>query len=393
MTQVTQLNFGAIFDSLPTPFLVMDTHFNIVAQNPAYLDATLRSRDGLIGVNIFTTFPARAESRRILQESFERVRHRGVIDRIPMVSFALPLGDHFEERLWSCTHVPICNKYGEVAFLLKNTRDISKLREPKALADEASTVRVSLDGPSRGRVESSRILTHTLSAAVHHLFHSLMQASNFICVLRKPDLVFEFAGHAFLRLAGGRDLIGKPLCEALPEIAIPNFLRELENVLQTEEVFVARKVRFSLRNTRDGVEEHYLDFVAQPIAGPDSEVTALLVLGHDVTNEVRTEQSQALLIRELHYGVTNLLATLQAVGTSTAKSSATIEEFQKGYASRLALLADVMTRPFDHSVSSRHLRSRDVSPHSYDQDLRGRPSDPSVDAPSHHCDSLKHGGS
>ena len=48
----TELDFEAVFNSLPTPLLVMDRDFTIVALNQAFLDATARSRDELIGINI-----------------------------------------------------------------------------------------------------------------------------------------------------------------------------------------------------------------------------------------------------------------------------------------------------------------------------------------------------
>ena len=64
----TRLDFEAVFNSLPVPWLVMDRDFNIVALNQAFLDATVQSREALAGTNIFTAFPAAEESRHILQE-------------------------------------------------------------------------------------------------------------------------------------------------------------------------------------------------------------------------------------------------------------------------------------------------------------------------------------
>ena len=41
-----------------------------------------------------------------------------------MVSYSVAVNGRTEERLWSCTHVPILGKDGQTAFLLKNAQDM-----------------------------------------------------------------------------------------------------------------------------------------------------------------------------------------------------------------------------------------------------------------------------
>ncbi len=86
---LTELDFESIFNSLPAPFLVMDRDFTIVAVNQAFLDATRRPPESLIGINIFVAFPGPEESRKVLQESLERARDKGIADEMPAVSYAI----------------------------------------------------------------------------------------------------------------------------------------------------------------------------------------------------------------------------------------------------------------------------------------------------------------
>ena len=58
------MDFEAVFNSLSMPTMVMDANFSIAAVNQAYLDATGRDRESLIGVNVFAAFPAEGECRR-----------------------------------------------------------------------------------------------------------------------------------------------------------------------------------------------------------------------------------------------------------------------------------------------------------------------------------------
>jgi len=380
--QNTQLDFEAVFNSLPAPWLVMDRDFNIVALNQAFLDASVQSREALAGSNIFTAFPAAGESRHILQDSLERVRNKGVVDVLPSVSYAVAVNGGTEERFWCCTHAPVRDKTGQVAFLLESAQDISELRPSKGLAGLDSAAAGETD-PQAGDIQ---VLNQTLLATVQQLGRLVMQAPSFMCVLRGPNLVFELVNIAFSMLAGGRDLIGKTLREGLPESEGQDYPRLLENIFKSGEVHVGRKTRILLQDAPDcEIEEHYIDFVAQPIMGASGEVTGIFIEGNDVTDHVRTEQRQALLIRELHHRVRNTLAMVQGVMTTTAKTSANIEEFQGAFSGRIASLARthaVMTEQPQQSVSFQQLLTQELGPYSDNQGLRIRLSGPAVDLPS-----------
>lgn len=59
----------------------------------------------------------------------------------------------------------------------------------------------------------------------------------------------------------------------------------------------------------------------------------------DISERKRTEEQQALLVRELHHRVKNTLATVQAIMGSTARSSDTIEDFKSALIGRIGSLA------------------------------------------------------
>ncbi|MEI9805640.1 MAG: HWE histidine kinase domain-containing protein [Pseudolabrys sp.] len=59
----------------------------------------------------------------------------------------------------------------------------------------------------------------------------------------------------------------------------------------------------------------------------------------DITERKRSEEQQALLVRELHHRVKNTLATVQAIMGSTARSSESIEDFKTALIGRIGALA------------------------------------------------------
>lgn len=114
------------------------------------------------------------------------------------------------------------------------------------------------------------------------------QAPGVMAIVEGPDHVFTLANRAYLDLVGGRDIVGRPVAEALPEVVEQGFVTLLNSVRDQRAAFVGRHVRILL-GTRDGGEpaEHYLDFVYQPIVDTAGEVDGIFVQGHDVTEQHR----------------------------------------------------------------------------------------------------------
>ena len=109
-------------------------------------------------------------------------------------------------------------------------------------------------------------------------------APGFMAVLSGPDHVFDLANSAYLRLVGHRDIIGKTVCEALPEISGQGFVRLLDQVYETGKPFSGVSVDVILRREEDGAaEKRLVDFVYQPIVGEDGRVTGIFCEGYDVT--------------------------------------------------------------------------------------------------------------
>ncbi|HEX6587465.1 MAG TPA: ATP-binding protein [Longimicrobiales bacterium] len=112
-------------------------------------------------------------------------------------------------------------------------------------------------------------------------------APAFMCVLRGPRHVFELANDNYLRLVGGRDVLGKPVREALPEIAEQGFDRLLDGVLETGEPYVGESVAVNIVQADGRIEQRLLSFVYQPISEPDGSRSGVFVQGIDVTEMMR----------------------------------------------------------------------------------------------------------
>ena len=113
------------------------------------------------------------------------------------------------------------------------------------------------------------------------------QAPSFIVAFRGPDQVYEFVNEAYYQLVGHRDIVGKPLLEAIPEIRDQGFKELLDRVRETGQRWVGRETPVVLARTPDApLETRYLDMVFQPLSEADGTRSGVVVHGSDVTDHV-----------------------------------------------------------------------------------------------------------
>ena len=303
------LDYAGLFDASPNPYLVLDRRLHIVGANRAYLDATKCRLQDIVGRWAWDAFPTDPKTLRQSVASFERAIRDRRPDTMALLRFDIPRpeaeGGGFEEHYWSIVHAPVLDGTGEVALVLQHPIDVTEL---KRLRDAAEGRRSDLKPAQRGIFERALAVHEanlSLQAEAEGLRRLFAQAPGFMCVLRGPEHRFELANAAYARLVGGRDLVGRPVREALPELEGQGFFELLDRVYATGEPFVGRGVEVSLRAGQDDAPEpRFLDFVYQPIADEAGNVSGIFVQGNDVTAAKRgeerlrqTEVRQSFLLR------------------------------------------------------------------------------------------------
>lgn len=166
------------------------------------------------------------------------------------------------------------------------------------------------------------------------------QAPTFMAMVSGADHRFELVNPEYRKLIGGRDVIGLPIAVALPEVAEQGYTALLDQVFKTGDPLKRMSDRVLLkRNEHGALEERFADFVYQPIRDNNGKVTNIFIQGSDVTERVRAESHQKLLINELNHRVKNTLASIQSIVSQTLRGVQTKEEASDAINSRILALS------------------------------------------------------
>ena len=125
------------------------------------------------------------------------------------------------------------------------------------------------------------------SERLHALFR---QAPGFIQILRGAQHVFEFVNAAFVRMVGERELLGKPIREAFPEVEGQAYFEMLDQVFRSGMPFAVSESAVVLqRRPYAPAAQLYVDIVCQPMLDADGHVSGIFIEGVDVTERRLTK--------------------------------------------------------------------------------------------------------
>jgi serine phosphatase RsbU (regulator of sigma subunit) len=128
-----EIDYAALFAGTPSPYLVLGPDLVIVDVNRAYLQATGRSHDDLVGQYLFDAFPDNpadpdADGVRNLNASLHRVLTSRRPDTMALQKYDIPLvhrPGQFEERWWSPINTPVLAPDGTVAWIIHRVEDVT----------------------------------------------------------------------------------------------------------------------------------------------------------------------------------------------------------------------------------------------------------------------------
>ena len=159
---------------------------------------------------------------------------------------------------------------------------------------------------------TNRVRSQRMQAEREHLLRELeversrleemfRQAPSFLGITRGPEHVMHFVNDTYMQLVGHRDIVGKRLVDAIPEVKEQGFIEILDRVLATGTPFVGREIPVKLQRTPGApLEEIYVDLVYQPLVDADGTRFGIAAHGSDVTDQVLARREVEAVNRQLN---------------------------------------------------------------------------------------------
>ena len=135
---VANAELHSLFESLPGLYLVLTPDLKIVAASDAYLKATLTTREGILGRNLFDVFPDNPDDSSTkavanMQASIDRVLRNAASDTMAIARHDVRGPDGvFVERYWSPINSPMFGADREIKYIIHRVEEITEYVRQKS---------------------------------------------------------------------------------------------------------------------------------------------------------------------------------------------------------------------------------------------------------------------
>jgi PAS domain S-box-containing protein len=258
--------FDVVLSTLPDLICTFDLRGRFTYANPALLGVWQKSLPEIIGKNTFDLgYPPDLAAR--IQGEVENV----VVSKQRVINHTPFTGANGETRVYEYIFSPV-------------------LANDRSLEEVTCTAR---DVTDRERMEKA------LAASEARLQQIFAQAPVAIVVLRGPEFVVEMANPFYHALLQGKELVGRPFADIVPELG-QDVWDAFHRVLETGEPFVANEWYIPYDQNGDGVREDiWFNVVYHPMRNLEGKVTGMVAVCSDVSAQVRARKELERANREL----------------------------------------------------------------------------------------------
>lgn len=128
---ITKLNYQTIFNAAAQPYAILSPGFKILGVNQAYLIASNREIEKLIGKNVFDAFPDNPDDPEAsgianLTASLEKVLASKKPHTMAIQQYDVQRPDgNYEVRFWRAENIPILDENDTVTCILHTVEDVT----------------------------------------------------------------------------------------------------------------------------------------------------------------------------------------------------------------------------------------------------------------------------
>jgi PAS domain S-box-containing protein len=277
------INFNSIFQSSHTPYILVNANlpdYTVAEVNQAFLTATKRTRESLLGKPVFEVFAANPDGSGDgvfdkIRSAFDTVIKTQQPVEIPAHRYDTvdPETGKYREIYWISKIVPILNDKGVPTHILHSPIDVST--QYTALS-------------------RLRTVNRALEEQRHQLYQVFMQAPVGIAIVLGNNYVVDLANPVICELYGHthQELMGKPIFEVMTETVGKGFEELLEGVMRTGKPFIGTEMEVPLKQGNE-IRQAFVNFVYEPFRDSAGNVIGIVAIVIDNTEQVESKRRLA----------------------------------------------------------------------------------------------------
>jgi PAS domain S-box-containing protein len=292
MISPADVDYKNLFESSPGLYLILTPSLEIIAASNAYLGATMKQREEIIGRQIFEVFPdnpddSHATGVATLKGSLEKVFSTKVTDKINIQKYDIrrpeKSGGKFEVRYWKVTNTPVLDANNEIKHIIHEVEDITDVVFLRSQAKH--------DRAAAEQLEHFRLFFESVPG----LFLVISPEDGFN-ILAVSD---EFLKTTHLQK---NEVVGKRLIDIYPgdpdkskEEIIEKFHQSITRVIQTGAPDLMGISKLLIRKNskeEDGYNESYWSTFNSPVFGPDKSIEYIIHRIEDVTKFISEREKE-----------------------------------------------------------------------------------------------------
>ena len=259
----------ALFATIHEPMLVLDKNLRVKSANKTFYklyNTKIEETEGMLLYDLGN-------------KQWDIPRLRELLEEI------LPKNSHFHD--FEITHnFP---EIGEKTMVLNARRILQKRNHEELILLAISDI--SEQNTARKKIEVSE-----------QRFRNLVEQTTYpILILKGEDMILELANAPLLKIWNvGKEALGKPFFEILPEMKDQSFMGLLLDVLHNSTTHYGKEQPAYFTRANGEIETIYFNFVYQPYKENDGTVSGVIVFASDITEQVlalqKVEESKKELI-------------------------------------------------------------------------------------------------
>ncbi|RZK98126.1 MAG: PAS domain S-box protein, partial [Hymenobacter sp.] len=193
---------------------------------------------------------------------------------------------------------PLRDVQGRIDGVMDFTYDVSAQVRARQQGEQLNQELEARVQARNHEVEAARATTERQRRQWEELFRT---APAGICIFDGPEWVYQFVNPGYQAIFPGRQLLGKRLVDALPEVADQPLMAILHHVYDTGEPFQETEVLVPLSRYEGGsVEDIYFDLTYLVRRNEQGQIDGFVTYAYDVTEQVLARRERDRQQRQLH---------------------------------------------------------------------------------------------